>query len=137
MSETGSARIDRTPEALAVLRDRILSLASLADTRVKPDPHGVIPDGPRKGPVWKPHGKWRIRALEDPDAAGFVYVTTPQDWDGDYEPMSLEEARRLAMSLLAACDWAERGSGEPGRRYRAADDKDRLDGARTFICGTR
>ena len=136
MTEAEKAGLDRTPEALAILRDRILSLASLIDTTVKPDPHGVIRDGPRKGPVWKPHGKWRVRALDEAESRGFVYVTTPQDLYGDFEAMPVDEARRLAMTLLAACDWAERGGGEPGRRYRVADDEDRLQGVRTFICGS-
>ena len=56
-------------------------------------------------------GKWRIRVLDDDSEKGsFVYVTNPDQADyGDFEAMTLTEARKLAMALLSACDWAATG----------------------------
>lgn len=133
--EPAKPHIAVADEAVASLRTAISGLLDLIDSGCLPDPHGVIPDGERAGPVWKPGGKWRIRALNDPGSRGFVYVTTPDAWDGDYEAFPVTDARRLAMTILAACDWAERGGPEePGRKFRALDDEDRVTG-RSFICG--
>lgn len=131
----GRPDITAADDVIADLRLRIASLLGLIDSGTKPEPHGVIPPEERNaGPVWKPGGKWRIRAVDEDDDS--IYVTTPLDWDGDFSALSLEEGRRLAMAILAACDWAERGGPEhPGKRYRVLDDKDRLTG-RTFICMT-
>jgi len=124
-------------EALTELRAQVRSLLGLIDTGRKPPPAGVIPPGKRNaGPVWKPLPKWKVRAI-DADCDGgpeCVYVTTPYDWEGDYSSLPIDEARALAMSILAACDWAESGPPEQARRYPALDEDDRRSG-RTFICG--
>lgn len=123
-------------EALADLRGQIRSLLGLIDTGRKPEPAGVIPPGQRNaGPVWKPAGKWRVRAIDE-DAGGgseAVYITSPTDWDGDYQSLGIDEARALAMSILAACDWAESGPATK-KRYPELDEDDKRSG-RTFICG--
>jgi hypothetical protein len=129
---------DRTLEALSVLRSRVAELLDLIDTSVLPDPHGIIPPGERRaGVVWKPGGKWRIRVLDDDSAKGeFVYVTNPELAEyGDFEAMTLAEARKLAMALLSACNWAATGNRLGRQRpLRVLDAEDRLTG-RTFICG--
>jgi hypothetical protein len=125
-------------EALAELRVQIRALLGLVDTGCKPDPAGVIPPGSRNaGPVWKPAPKWKIRTIDEGAGGGpeCVYVTTPADWEGDFQSLTVDEARALAMSLLAACDWAESGAPER-KRYKELDEDDR-NARRTFICGPR
>jgi hypothetical protein len=132
----GQPAITIADEALATLRTQVRSLLGLIDTGRKPGPAGVIPPGKANaGPVWKPAPNWKVRAI-DADAGGgpdAVYITTPLDWDGDYRSIGIDDARLLAMSILAACDWAENGAPER-KRYAVLEEDDRRSTA-TFICG--
>lgn len=123
-------------ESLSTLRAQVRALLGLIDTGRKPDPFGIIPPGKSNaGPVWKPAPQWKVRAI-DADAGGgpdVVYITTPADWPGDYQSIAVDDARRFAMSILAACDWAENGAPER-KRYAVLDEDDRKS-TRTFICG--
>jgi hypothetical protein len=124
-------------EALASLRLQVRSLLGLIDTGRKPEPAGIVPpELPNPGPVWKPYRQWRLRVLdEDEGEPKCIFVTTPADMPGDYEAVPVDEARLLAMSILAACDWAENGAPER-KRYKLLDGDDRGT-AGTFICGPK
>jgi|ERR1022692_360499 hypothetical protein len=128
--DTAKPVITIADEALVELRKQIRSLVGLIDTARRPNPDGVIPSGKdNAGPVWTPFDKWVIRTLpEADDPSDFIYVTTPLDWEGDYTAMRLEDARALAMSLLAACEWAERGGPSVAGRYPALDEDSRPTG---------
>lgn len=136
MRVAGKPAIVAAPEAIAELRAQVRSLLGLIDTAKPPPPSGVIPPGkPNAGPVWKPAAKWLIRSLDE-EGDGFVYVTTPLDWAGDYSAMHPDDARALAMALLAASDWAEQGPPAPPRRYPVLTEEDQPVAGRTFICGS-
>jgi len=126
--------ITAADESVAALRLQVRSLLGLLDTARPPEPTGIIPPGKRNpGPVWKLRGKWAVRSIDD--AGGeFVYVTTSQHWGGDFEAMSVEDARALAMSLLAACEWTERGEPPMRVRYPELDEDDQPVG-HMFVCG--
>ena len=123
-------------EAVGTLRTQIRSLLGLIDTARRPEPAGVIPPGkPNAGPVWKPLRKWVVRWISEDDCSDEnVYITTPLDWGGDFTSLTLDDARALAMSLLAACEWAERGGPATRSKYPVLDDGEVAEG-RTFICG--
>ena len=128
-------------EAITSLRAQVHSLLGLTDTARRPAPAGIIPPGKRNpGAVWKPLAKWSVRTIsDDADSGEYIYVTTSQHWGGDFEAMPLEEARVLAMSLLAACEWAEKNEPADRRRYPELDfdhDADAiLPTGRMFVCG--
>lgn len=93
--------------------------ASHLDTATLPAPDVVRSRrDDRPGCEWRPAQGWRVlTAGGDPaDAgAGCVYLDHTCDdmasgWGipGDWEAMRIEDARRLALSLLAAADRAER-----------------------------
>jgi ABC-type nitrate/sulfonate/bicarbonate transport system substrate-binding protein len=100
---------DNPQELLAGLRREVASLLGLIDTSVKPRPfHIRAAHESNPGPVWRPAEKWTVRCI-DPDEGSpiSVFVTTPDSWDDDFRAHSPEEARRIAMALLAAADWAD------------------------------
>jgi hypothetical protein len=136
MRVEGQPAITLADEAIATLRAEVRSLLGLIDTTRRPEPTGIVPP-PRRNPgaVWKLRGQWSVRTISDDDAPGeYVYVTTSQHWDGDFEAFPIEDARALAMSLLAACEWAERGDPPDRRRYPELDE-DIVPTGRSFICG--
>ncbi len=111
--------VEQASERLALLRREAAELLSLIDTAEYPEP--TDPHGTRSmpGPSWDvgttPHGpRWRIHACPE-DAPGTVFVAERDRWgrqlyvpdDADVNATPIEEARRLAMSILAACTWLD------------------------------
>lgn len=104
-----------TEQTIAQLRDQIAGLLSQIDTAAKPRPN-VINKPPHSvpGPEWVPvsgrYGTYTLR-VSDPDEEPIVpvvHVIWPDDQDtGDMDALSSDDARRLAMALLAAADWAD------------------------------
>lgn len=104
-----------TEQAVALLRDQIAGLLSQIDSAAKPRPD-VINRAPHPvpGPEWVPvsgrYGTYTLR-VSDPDPHGavpVVHVIWPGDqWSGDMDALRSDDARRLAMALLAAADWAD------------------------------
>lgn len=110
--------------SLDVIRRELHRLVALADSSERPKPdvinppeHGmaghewrVIQDAPfaTRAPLWV------VRAVDDSDTSDCVYVAQPDpyvayDWERelDFVPMRPTDARRLAMTLLAAADRAD------------------------------
>lgn len=96
---------------LAGLRREVAALLGQIDTSVKPRPTYIRrPDQLNPGPVWRPAEKWTVRCIDpdpDPGSPICVFVTSPDSWEDDFRAHSPEEARRIAMALLAAADWAD------------------------------
>lgn len=102
------------PDPIAVLRDQLAGLLSQIDARHKPRPDELVRDGERlPGPRWLPADRWKLWVITDDQElnGGFIYVTTPQHHEleapGDFDPLPTHEARKLAMAILAAADWAD------------------------------
>lgn len=103
-----------TERLITALRDQLAGLLSQIDTRAKPRPTEIIKPGERNaGAVWRPARQWVVRALNDDVmlAPTSVYLTTPEhfrsDAADDFDAITTDEARRLAMAILAAADWAD------------------------------
>ncbi|TYK45196.1 hypothetical protein [Actinomadura decatromicini] len=102
-----------TDETLARLRDQVAGLLSQIDTAAKPRPT-VITRAPERnaGAAWHPVKDWTVRTINDELLEPcFVYVTYPEhvrtEVSGDFDALTTDDARRLAMALLAAADWAD------------------------------
>lgn len=102
-----------TEETIARLRDQIAGLLSQIDHGTKPRPM-VITRPPERNPgaAWHPVKDWTVRALDDdPTSPMCVFVTTPEhvrfSTPNDFDAVTTDDARRLAMALLAAADWAD------------------------------
>lgn len=98
-----------TEQAIATLRTQLAGLLSQIGTAAKPRPNEITPSGESNpGPVWHPAKDWTVRAIDDalinPTC---VYVTCPEHYGGDFDAIRTDEARKLAMALLAAADWAD------------------------------
>ena len=103
---------------LGQIRRELAHLVALADTGERPRPTSINPPGhPMPGQEWRIEQRtavevakpptWWIRSVDTPDDCGAVYISTPDgmrpgdDFDCCLVP---EDARRLAMALLAAAD---------------------------------
>jgi hypothetical protein len=99
-------------DSIALIRQQLAGLISQIDTAEKPRPHVINgPDHAVPGPEWRPVKGYTIRAA-DPDGLqpppDCVHVIWPDaEWSGDMDAMRPDDARRLAMALLAAADWAD------------------------------
>lgn len=106
-----------THAALAVLRNQLAALLSHVDTAALPPPDRVrhareeLP-----GYQWEPDKNWTVFTLDDPGSEGIVYLDhgcesatgwSPWGDPGDWEALTIEKARRIALALLAAADRAE------------------------------
>lgn len=101
-----------TEQAIATLRAQIAGLLSQIDTATKPRPTVVTrPPEPNPGAAWQPVKDWTVRTIDDVVEPRCVYVTCPEHRRsgaaGDFDALTSDEARRLAMALLAAADWAD------------------------------
>lgn len=100
-------------EEIARLRDQVAGLLSQIDTAAKPRPT-ELKRRPSKNPgaLWHPVKHWTVRTLDD-DLLNptCVYVTNPEHHRSgcanDFDAVTTDDARRLAMALLAAADWAD------------------------------
>ncbi|MFC7330796.1 hypothetical protein [Marinactinospora rubrisoli] len=105
---------------LADVRAELADLIALVDTATRPEPTRTNPaDHPMPGPQWdiasptevgrrREMDRWIVRAVTDPEASDCVYVSTPDYSDvEDMRPVAVADARRVAMALLAAADYAD------------------------------
>lgn len=106
---------------IAQIRRELAHLVSLADTAERPKPTGINPpDHPMPGHEWRIEQRivtdrasgpptWWVRTVDQADHCGTVYVSSPDAmYPGqDFGAMFPEDARRLAMALLAAADRAD------------------------------
>lgn len=97
-----------TAQALAILRDQLASLVSRIDTAELPQPDGIEDALGATGPVWNPAKGWTIRCVDDDRSRpASVYLSSPEHFGGDVTAEGIADARRIAMAILAACDWAD------------------------------
>ncbi len=107
--------VEQARERLSVLRREAAELLSLIDTSEYPEPTDPRGTESMPGPRWDvgptPHGpRWRIHVCPE-DAPNTVFIAERDSWgrrlyvpDGaDVDALPIAEARRLAMSILAAC----------------------------------
>ncbi|MBO4273109.1 hypothetical protein [Microbispora triticiradicis] len=73
------------------------------------------PESKLPGPLWEPSAanrpgarRWHIRVVDPDDPPACVFITPPKVWDDSIYPLEPDEARRVAMALLAAADWADK-----------------------------
>jgi hypothetical protein len=101
-------------EIAAQLRVEVESLAAQLGTLTPPVAPDEITHVGGKGPIWNAidgdpvyRYPWRVRAIDDEAGEGnYVYVHHPRTSDpSDYTCLTVTEARRLALALLAACDY--------------------------------
>ncbi|GAA3958182.1 hypothetical protein GCM10023085_45810 [Actinomadura viridis] len=102
-----------TEQTIATLRAQIAGLLSQIDTTAKPRPTVVTqhPE-PSPGAAWHPVRNWTVRTIDDDLVEPrHVYVTCPEHGRSgaaaDFDALTSDDARRLAMALLAAADWAD------------------------------
>lgn len=100
---------DETLAAVALLREQVAGLLSRIDSSAKPRPDVITPPGARHpGPQWHPADRWTVRCITDDETGPVcVFVTTPEHYGGDFDSIRTGDARKLAMALLAAADWAD------------------------------
>lgn len=104
---------------LAEVRRELAHLVSLADSSERPKPTRINPPGhPMPGYEWEIQQRtiasyqtvptWLVRTVDDSETADAVYVSSPDCMypTDDFIAMPPEDARRLAMALLAAADRA-------------------------------
>jgi hypothetical protein len=100
--------------ALAAFRAHLAGLLAQIDQGPELRPDQIVPTGESNpGPRWDPAPRWTIRAIDEPELPEqpHVYVTTPHHhaWEEstDFTAIATDEARAVAMALLAAADWAD------------------------------
>lgn len=104
------------PVGLDLLRKQVAALLSQIDTATLPRPdrlhHGRGVEHP--GREWLPAKGWQMRTVETADDLPFVFLDHACDdisyrWGepGDWECLSIEDARRIGLALLAAAARAE------------------------------
>lgn len=110
--------------SLASLRQELHRLVALADSAERPKPDVINPrEHGMAGHEWRvtqdaPFASrppmWIVRTVDDSETNDCVYVAQPDpyvtyDWERqlDFVPMRPTDARRLAMTLLAAADRAD------------------------------
>jgi hypothetical protein len=103
-----------TADPISLLRDQLAGLVSQIDSAHKPRPDQIVRDGDKlPGPRWLPVNRWKLWVITEEDELnrGFIYVTTPQHHEleapNDFDALHTHEARKLAMAILAAADWAD------------------------------
>jgi hypothetical protein len=97
-------------QAVGALRDQLAGLVSQIDSSAKPRPDKVNPADHRlPGPEWHPEKDWTVRCVDDDEPGPVcIYITPPALYDdGDLESLRTADARKFAMAILAACDWAD------------------------------
>jgi hypothetical protein len=102
-------------DEIARLRWQLRALLSELDTANKPRPDVINPAGHAvPGPEWRPvKGLWPYTVrVPDPDLGPpgppTVHVIWPDAYEnGDMMSLRTDQARHLAMALLAAADWAD------------------------------
>jgi hypothetical protein len=110
---------------LGEVRRELAMLVAMADTAERPKPDVINPPGhAMPGHEWRVVQTvpvetrrpplWLVRSVDDEESRDCVYVAEPDrareyDWMDwlDFTPMTPQDARRLAMALLAAADRAE------------------------------
>jgi hypothetical protein len=103
---------DSTAQAIETIRNQLAGMLSQIDSSAQPRPDEVNPpDHKLPGPVWHPDKDWVVRCVDDDDPGPglpCIYITPPHLYhDGDIEAIDTHHARKLAMAILAACDWAD------------------------------
>lgn len=116
---------DRSPEwsktgatqALHELRSHVAELLHQLDTVTPPPPDESEPPGQMKtvadtNPVytWHVHHehagpRWRVHHIDDSEK--FIYLENPRLQPGDLKALPTDEARNLALAILAAADRAD------------------------------
>lgn len=106
------------------LRRELHRLVAIADSAERPKPDAINPpEHSMPGHEWRvaqeaPFASrppmWVVRSVDDPETNDCVYVAQPDpyvkdDWERqlDFVSMRPTDARRLAMTLLAAADRAD------------------------------
>lgn len=105
---------------LAEIRTELRHLVALADSAERPKPTAINPAGHiMPGYEWlieqrtfdgrHPAPSWWVRTVDDSEGVDAVFVSSPDAMDpgGDFIAMFPEDARRLALALLAAADRAD------------------------------
>jgi hypothetical protein len=111
-------------DGLAALRRQVVDLLTQIDTGELPAPDRIRSKHDRlPGAEWQPLDRdWRIFTVDTEDGRDAVYLDWTHDgpWGqpGDWEALRPGAARRLAMALLAAADWAEQHRAEVPRLDR-------------------
>lgn len=97
-----------TAEAIGAIRDQLAGLVSRIDTSEIPRPDAIEDALGASGPVWKPTDGWAVRCVDDGHSRpACVYLSSPEHYGGDVTAEEVAAARRIAMAILAACDWAD------------------------------
>ena len=111
---------------LAKVRREVDDLAArLSMLAPPPAPDEMVHKPGLTGPMWNVidgdntyHYPWRVRAIDD-EPGRFIYVHHPRTFDpSDFEPMTIPEARKLALALLAACVYMSATELEKRRTLR-------------------
>jgi hypothetical protein len=103
--ESGVSEID----PIALLRDQVAGFLSQLDMGQKPRPSKVHESNSEMpGPEWTPAEGWTVRCVDDGVPPPAVFINLPGMYSsGDLIATRTTEARRVAMAILAACDWAD------------------------------
>lgn len=118
MTDVAAAR-----ERLAVLRREAAELIALVDTSEYPVPAGEDIHPLMPGPYWEvddscPRGpRWRVIASPEHTDVVFLGAQDFESWayhaarwtptTADVQAVRIADARRYAMSILAACRWLD------------------------------
>lgn len=110
--------IQRAHLRLVELRREAAQLLALIDTSELPEPTERLGTANMRGPMWvigNPERRhWSIHVLNDSEHRDAVFIHSPSDLmgscdelTGDTTSLRIENARRLAMAILAACAWLD------------------------------
>lgn len=95
--------------AIGAIRDQLAGLLSQIDSSAKPRPDKINPaDDSLPGPEWN-RNQWVVRCIDnDPMLPTCVFITPPHWYhEREIDAIRTDDARKFAMAILAACDWAD------------------------------
>jgi hypothetical protein len=96
-------------DAIGALRDQLAGLLSQIDSSAKPRPDKVNGSDERlPGPEWE-RSQWVVRCIDNDRMQPTCVYITPPHWyhERDIDALRTDDARKFAMAILAACDWAD------------------------------